>query len=43
MQEFENVDGIKEILNSRPQLSGIGVVPLLELKEVPTSTMIGRI
>ena len=33
---------IKEYLNSRPQLTGIGVEPLLELNGVPTSTMFGR-
>ena len=42
MQEFEKIDGIKEYLNSRPQLTGIGVEPLLELNGVPTSTMFGR-
>ena len=42
MQEFEKVGGIKEYLNSRPQLTGIGVEPLLELNGVPTSTMFGR-
>ena len=42
MQEFENVDGIKEYLNSRPPLTGIGVEPLSELSGVPTSTMFGR-
>ena len=42
MQEFEKIDGINEYLNSRPQLTGIGVEPLLELNGVPTSTMFGR-
>ena len=42
MQEFEKIDGIKEYLISRPQLTGIGVEPLLELNGVPTSTMFGR-
>ena len=42
MKEFEKVNGIKEYLNSRPQLTGIGVEPLLELNGVPTSTMFGR-
>ena len=42
MKEFEKADGIKEYLNSRPQLTGIGVEPLLELNGVPTSTMFGR-
>ena len=42
MKEFEKISGIKEYLTSRPQLTGIGVEPLLELNGVPTSTMFGR-
>ena len=30
MQEFEKVDGIKEDLNSRPYLKGMGVEPFFK-------------